>query len=866
MHRRRLRLLALVGVMMLLSAFPLGAVGKGGLQPLTPAPSAEDGVRRNESTNLWFVELSSLPTVDGTSAATLSRERSTFLAAAHRDGVRFTERYSFQTLWNGVSVEINPADIGRLSRISGIKAVYPIGKITYDPGTQISPEMESALAMTGADIAQSELGLTGVGVKVGIIDTGVDYHHPDLGGCFGPGCRVAIGWDFVGDSYNADPDDPNYQPVPQPGPDPMDCNGHGTHVTGIVGAKAASPTGVTGVAPGVTFGAYRVFGCEGSANDDVILAAMERAVADGMDVVNMSLGEDYTWPQDPVGQAADRMVRRGVVLVAAAGNAGSTGIYSSGSPGVAANAIGVASFDNTIVTLNSFTITPDNKSIGYMEASGGGAAPTSGSSLMARTGTTSTPNDACNEVAPTPGSLTGKVALIRRGTCSFYEKSYNAQQAGAIAVVLYNNVAGLFAATVSGSPAVTIPVVAISNIDGALIDGRLASGSVTMTWTSGSGTFPNPTGGLISSFSSYGLAADLTLKPDIGAPGGLIRSTWLLSDGGYATISGTSMASPHVAGAVALLLQARPGLSPSAVRDILQNSAEPKNWWGNPGLGILDNVHRQGAGMLQIDKAILSTTTISPGKLSLGESDRNRAIRTLTIRNSSSSAVTYDLSNEDAMATYGNTFAPSFGYAPSSVFFNPRSVTVPAGRSASVTVTITPNSAYDDLTIYGGYLTFTPRGGGQVYRVPYAGLKGDYQKITVLTPNPYGMPVLGQLVAGDFEDRLSGATYTMQGDDIPFVLAHFHHQSALLRIDVFDANTGRFRVRAVNEWLMPRNSTTTGFFAIPWDGTGPNGARVVAVPNGRYILKVSVLKALGNPGVSSDWETWTSPVVTIKRP
>ena len=201
---------------------------------------------------------------------------------------------------------------------------------------------------------------------------------------------------------------------------------------------------------------------------------MERAVADGMDVVNMSLGEDYTWPQDPVGQAADRMVRRGVVLVAAAGNAGSTGIYSSGSPGVAANAIGVASFDNTIVTLNSFTITPDNKSIGYMEASGGGAAPTSGSSLMARTGTTSTPNDACNEVAPTPGSLTGKVALIRRGTCSFYEKSYNAQQAGAIAVVLYNNVAGLFAATVSGSPAVTIPVVAISNIDGALIDGRLA--------------------------------------------------------------------------------------------------------------------------------------------------------------------------------------------------------------------------------------------------------------------------------------------------------------------------------------------------------------------------------------------------------
>ncbi len=113
--------------------------------------------------------------------------------------------------------------------------------------------------MTGADIAQSELGYTGAGVKVAVMDTGVDYQHPDLGGCFGPGCRVAFGWDFVGDTFNADPSSTAYNPVPAPDNDPDDCNGHGTHVAGIIGANGT----VTGVAPDVTFGAYRVFGWVG---------------------------------------------------------------------------------------------------------------------------------------------------------------------------------------------------------------------------------------------------------------------------------------------------------------------------------------------------------------------------------------------------------------------------------------------------------------------------------------------------------------------------------------------------------------------------------------------------------------------------
>ena len=173
------------------------------------------------------------------------------------------------------------------------------------------------------------------------------------------------GWDFVGDAYNADPASPAFNPVPTPDPNPDDCNGHGTHVAGIVGAKGE----VTGVAPGVTFGAYRVFGCEGSVTDDIMIAAMERVLADDMDVLNMSIGDAFNnWPGSPTAAASDRLVRKGMVVVASIGNSGASGLYAAGAPGVGEDVIGVASFDNSHVALTTFTVTPDGAVIGYAQA------------------------------------------------------------------------------------------------------------------------------------------------------------------------------------------------------------------------------------------------------------------------------------------------------------------------------------------------------------------------------------------------------------------------------------------------------------------------------------------------------------------
>ena len=453
-----------------------------------------------------------------------------------------------------------------------------------------------------------------------------------------------------------------------------------------------------------------------------------------------------------------------------------------------------------------------------------------------------------------------------------------AQAAGASAVVIFNNVPGYFAGTVGAASGVTIHGVTTSLEDGNAIVAAMAGGPQTLNWTTGTVSIPNITGGTISSFSSFGLNAELTLKPDIGAPGGLIRSTYPLEAGTYATISGTSMASPHVAGAVALLLEAHPNTKVSDVRDILQNSADPKIRFGET---YLDNTHRQGAGMLDIDDAILATTRVSPGKISLGEGNGDTVKINLT--NSSDTRVTYDVSHEPAAGTT-NTFPPvvySTDFASAS--FSSPSVSVPSNGSANVHVTITPNAAMPDKGVYGGYIKFTPQGGGQEYRVPYAGFKGDYQSIQVLTG---GFPLLARLTACNAPGILRGSecfgggtyeapppaadpfTFATGLNETPMFLVHLDHQARSLDVDIFAVKNGRRVGNAISLDYLSRNSTATGFFAFAWDGNAKRGhgqslGEPGPVADGTYYAKLTVRKALGTP---KQVETWTSPNFVIDRP
>jgi minor extracellular serine protease Vpr len=882
------------------------------------------GGAANETSTNWFVELASPPAVEGTSKAKLKAERDSFGAQAGAEGIKVTERYAYDSLWNGVSVSVAPSKVSALGSLPGVKAVYPVHTISLpDLPSQGSDganiDLKNAVGLTGADIAQNELGLDGSGVTIAITDSGLDHTLPEFGGCFGPNCKVRGGFDLVDDDYNASPTSNVFQPVPHPDPDPQPCDpnvadraevlgagtsdaGHGTHVAGIAAADGRGHQAegqVVGVAPGARLLAYRVFGCNGSTDTDVMIHAMELALADHADVLNMSIGSAFSnWPQSPEAVAADNLVRAGIVVVASIGNSGLNGgqLWSAGSPGVGRNVIGVASFDNTKATLPSFIV--GGKSYTYNRAAGSLATvPQSGSGPIVFTGNPTFVGDGCVN-APAPGSLTGKIAFIRRGsppppatTCGFYNKAINAQKAGAVAVVLYNNVAAPVSPTVAPSPPgsqpVNIPVAFITAADGAAIFNGLATAS-TLTWTSNVLETPLATAGLISDFSSFGTDAELNLKPDIGGPGGQIYSTWPHQQfGGHNTIGGTSMASPHVAGLAALIVQAKhKSIAPEQVRTLLMNTSDPAGLNIAPGAG-LEPTWRQGSGLAQVVPAVQTPAWVIPSKLSLGGG--NGGSRQLRITNSGSSPITYDLSHVSTVGTgpaSGAAYPFAFGYfaAPNSASFNSLSVTVGAGSSATVNVTINAAGAAPLQSLYGGYVVLTPRGGGDALRVPYVGFKGDYQSLPVLTSASCGLPAVFKLNAaasdaclGGGVQRLGagGASFTLQGADVPILLYHLNHQVRTLNIQIFKANGSPVHPVfnfATHLEFLPRNSSAASFFEFDWDGTrsqdngGGNGDHRKEVPNGTYVLKLSVLKALGNADNASDWETFSSPPITLARP
>ena len=419
--------------------------------------------------------------------------------------------------------------------------------------------------------------------------------------------------------------------------------------------------------------------------------------------------------------------------------------------------------------------------------------------------------------------------------------------------------------TVEGDPAITIPAVSVLQADGAALYAEIAAngGSTTLTFAEEPKRFDNPTGGYQSDFSSWGLAADLTLKPDVSAPGGSIYSTYPLEGGGYASMGGTSMAAPHVAGAAALLLEARPELDPFEVRTVLTNTANPFEFSLDPGSTLPEPVARQGAGMIDIPHAITTSTFVEPQKISLGEGENGPVTTTISVRNSSDAEVTYQLGVSHGVGVYGTSTDFDYYLLDADVEFSANTLTVPAGGTATAEVVIGESFGVDGA-IFGGWVTLTSTTEQLV--IPFAGLSGDYQALQTLTQAD-----LAYADGGSAFIAAPWRTYTMVNGDYPYIALNLDYPAAGLYVDVYKANAdGSKGAKVHSNFINYLTEVDLGRFSgvqvLAWDGTyqGNNGNdKLRRVADGDYVLEVRVLKALGDPGNPDHWETADTVPFTI---
>ncbi|PIA17572.1 subtilisin-like protein, partial [Coemansia reversa NRRL 1564] len=509
----------------------------------------------------------------------------------------------------GDSVELSD-----LAGIDGVKKVYPnrIRKLTTRAGNGTGNHTFAHLHReTGLDKVVNELGLNGKGVMIGIVDSGVDYMHPNLGACWKTkGCRWQYGEDFIGDKYGVSN---NF--VIKPNPTPMDCDGHGTHVSGIM---ASTGFQVQGVAPNATYGMYRIFSCAGSngeiiTEDAIIIKAMEAAYKDGHDIISLSIGGG-SWADDPTSVVASKLVANGVVVIAAAGDYGYDGLFTAQSPSLGNGVISVGSVDNWIYTsapllvhtkIGPYTISKidvtTKKSIFVFKEPVPVVAPKD------ITGST----NCCNTIK---AKLKGKLAFIPHGNCTFNEKAIAAQNAGAVGLLYYDEQHRIMPPKVNDS--ITIPIAMLGNDSGKLILAALSDGPVTAMVSKNYKNIINKTGGKMSIFSSYGPTPELGLVPLLSAPGGDIWSTYPRKKHNYASLSGTSMAASYVSGAAALIKQAHPQLSVDRIRELLVTSSKP----------IYDqktkkrtNPYQSGAGIVNIYNAVKSRFHVDQTILSIND-------------------------------------------------------------------------------------------------------------------------------------------------------------------------------------------------------------------------------------------------------
>lgn len=565
----------------------------------------------------------------------------------------------YDTLFNGLALQAKEKHLQQVQDLPFVKETHQVYTYsTYIKATSYKHTTPQKLASDQTNFPEkvNDTNFTGKDVKIGVVDTGIDYGHPSLAKNYKGGYDVV---DF---------DDDPLETLPTEGMPTI----HGTHVAGIIAADGH----FQGVAPDAKIYAYRALGPGGRGTSIQVIAALEQAVKDGMDIINLSLGNSINGPDVPTSTAVNRAHELGVIVVTANGNDGPAN-WTVGSPATALKSISVGAMapkKNIYVLKDPLTKTE----IPLHSIPGSSPWTMNGSYEIVHATTEN-------------HSLHGKIVFVTELNESIIELAQQADRAGAVALFIEQSAENLFMIDIEEQ--LPIPIIALSEGKSKWLKKELAKGPyVAKAETKEIAT-------TIAPFSSRGpVTIDWSIKPDVIAPGTNILST---VPGGYQELQGTSMAAPHVAGSFALIKEAQPTWTNEQIIGALKTTAKPIV---NP-LGEVLAPTIQGAGAIQVNEAIQTETIIYDPLLSFGKiSGRQQTITTqLTVENMTNKDQTYSFVIPKQTEGYKWKLPHTFSLKPL--------------EKKNISIQLSIHPLYLEEGIYQGYLTLQKN--DQTYELPY---------------------------------------------------------------------------------------------------------------------------------------------------
>jgi subtilisin family serine protease len=641
----------------------------------------------------------------------LQAEQMDFLRRARKVAPGIHVRGQVRVLANAVSVELRRTELDAVAALPGVRSV--------DLARTCHASLNRSVPLISAPELWAQLGgpsVAGAGIKIAIVDTGIDISSPlmsDQGMAAPPGFprgntaftnnKVIVAKAFL----------------PASDATPADKFGHGTSVAAIAAGALDTPTlvgPISGVAPRAFLGNYRVLDDNGSGSDFQVAAGLEEALKDGFDIANISLGTRSSGTLSFVGSAVEKAVAAGMIVVAAAGNQGGDGQQTIDSPAEAPSAIAVGASGNQhsiqpgVIVAGPSPVPDDFERETGTLACCGSLSEAIGPLPCVDVSSVDPDHDGCNGLAA--GSLTGKIALLQnsRSDCLMLQKLTAARAAGATAAVVFSLDSTLGTSPGDLEPA-GIPSILIDSGQGRALRGWVRQHPGAPIAISPAVEFPDDALLDVSQgFSALGPSTLGQLKPDLDGPGANIFTASSTASLGFEMLSGTSVASPHVAGAAALVKQLHPSWSPDQIKSALMSSADPV--FANIKKVDLADPLTAGAGRVNLGRAGSVTATFMPASLSFGfktlkpRSAITPAVTQFRITNVTPTAGMFSISasTEDSTLTAGLSAA---------------SLTLGPGESASVTVTIVvvARKAANNRDHTGKLLIQGPA--GQTLHVPY---------------------------------------------------------------------------------------------------------------------------------------------------